>query len=182
MKIVVAIDSMKGSLTSMEAGLAVKEGILRAIADAEVIVKPLADGGEGTMEALSEGMGGEILSAVVEGPLGESVEALYGYLQKEKTAVIEMASAAGITLVGRGDLNPSAASTYGVGQLIKEAMERGCRDFIVGIGGSATSDGGAGMLSALGYEFLDADEKPVKRGAGFQAGEGYERALMSGRF
>ncbi|MEF9939802.1 MAG: glycerate kinase [Clostridium sp.] len=164
MKIIVAIDSLKGSLTSIEAGYAIKKGIARAI-DAEVIVKPMADGGEGTMEAIVEGMGGEMIPAMVEGPFGKPTKACYGYLDSKKMAVIEMASAAGITLVNQNQLDPLFASTYGVGQLILHAIERGARDFIIGIGGSATNDGGAGMLSALGFQFLNQDGAPIERGA-----------------
>lgn len=164
MKVVVAIDSFKGSLTSMEAGTAAKEGILAAKPDAEVIVKPLADGGEGTADALIEGLGGGRIDITVTGPLGKPVPAYYGYLEKSSTAIIEMASAAGITLIGGGEKAPGKATTYGVGEMIKDAMERGCRNFIIGLGGSATNDGGLGMLKALGYEFLDADGKDVGEG------------------
>lgn len=168
MKIVIAIDSLKGSLTSIEAGNAAKDGILRAFHEQEkkpeIIIKPLADGGEGTTEALIEGLGGELISVEVEGPLGCKVEAHYGILPDKKTAVIEMAEAAGITLVKREDLNPHRASTYGVGEMIGDAMRRGCRDFIVGIGGSATTDGGAGMLQALGVDLLAKGGQQIGRG------------------
>lgn len=157
MKVVIAIDSLKGSLSSIEAGMAAKEGILKAKPDAEIIVKPLADGGEGTVDALVEGMGGERIDVTVTGPMGEPVSCYYGFLKDQDTAIIEMASAAGITLVPDEEKNPFLATTYGVGEMIKDAMERGCRDFIIGIGGSATNDGGIGMLKALGYEFYDTD-------------------------
>ena len=157
MKVVVAIDSLKGSLTSMEAGNAAKAGILTAIPDAEVVVKPLADGGEGTVEALVEGMGGTYENVTVTGPLGSEVEARYGIMKDGKTAVMEMAEASGLSLVDRKVLNPWKASTVGVGQLLKDAIRKGCRNFIIGIGGSATTEGGIGMLSALGYEFYDEE-------------------------
>lgn len=157
MKVVVAIDSLKGSLTSMEAGNAAKAGILTAIPDAEVVVKPLADGGEGTVEALVEGMGGTYEKVTVTGPLGSEVEARYGIMKDGKTAVMEMAEASGLILVDRKALNPWKASTVGVGQLLKDAIRKGCRNFIIGIGGSATTEGGIGMLSALGYEFYDEE-------------------------
>lgn len=163
MKVVIAIDSLKGSLSSMDAGNAIKNGILKA-ADAEIIVKPLADGGEGTTDALIEGMGGEKITLKVKGPLGAPVEAYYGYLKESNTAIMEMAMASGITLVPRPDLNPMEATTYGVGEMIKDAIDRGIRNFIIGIGGSATNDGGTGMLTALGYEFLDAKGTPVGSG------------------
>lgn len=165
MKVVVAIDSFKGSLSSMEAGTAVAEGIYRADKDAEVTVRPLADGGEGTVEALTAGMNGRIESVKVTGPLGTGVEAAYGMIVATKTAVIEMSAAAGITLVDEQDKNPLHTTTYGVGELIQDAIKKGCRNFIVGIGGSATNDGGVGMLQALGYGFLDAAGRQVPYGA-----------------
>ena len=160
MKVVIAIDSLKGSLSSMDAGHAIKEGILKAT-DADVIIKPLADGGEGTTDALIEGMGGEKISLTVKGPLQTPVEAYYGYLQESNTAIMEMAMASGITLIPREALDPLNTTTYGVGEMIKDAVHRGIRNFIIGIGGSATNDGGTGMLSALGYEFLDTNGQPV---------------------
>ena len=165
MKVVVAIDSLKGSLTSMEAGIAVKEGILAARPDAEVIVKPLADGGEGTTDALIEGMKGERVDLTVTGPMGTKVQAYYGYLEETKTAIIEMASAAGITLVPTDRQDPLAATTYGVGEMINDAIKKGCRNFIIGIGGSVTNDGGIGMLKALGFVFLDSQGNDVGEGA-----------------
>lgn len=165
MKVVVAIDSLKGSLSSMEAGRAIEEGVKKAVKDAEVIVKPLADGGEGTTDALIEGLKGERIDIQVTGPLGEGVAAYYGFLPETKTAILEMAAAAGITLLPAGVKDPLRASTYGVGQMIRDAVNRGARDFIIGIGGSATNDGGIGMLKALGYEFLDKDGKAVGEGA-----------------
>ncbi|GHT84070.1 glycerate kinase [Bacteroidia bacterium] len=161
MKVVVAIDSLKGSMSSMEAGRAIEEGIRRAVSDVEVIVKPLADGGEGTTEAFVEGMGGEMRFLDVMGPLGEKQTASYGYLAETKTAIIEMASSSGIILVPREKLNPKKATTYGVGELIKDAIAKGCREFIIGIGGSATNDCGIGMLSALGFTFYDSAGNPV---------------------
>lgn len=164
MKVVVAIDSLKGSLSSMEAGNAVKKGILRVKPEAEIIVKPVADGGEGTTDALLEGSGGERVNLTVTGPMGRMVNTYYGYLPKTKTAIIEMASASGITLVSKSEKNPLLATTYGFGEMIKHAVIKGCRDFIIGIGGSATNDGGIGMLIALGYEFMDKEGKAVGQG------------------
>lgn len=155
MKVVIAIDSLKGSLSSMEAGMAIKDGILAAKPDAEVIVKPLADGGEGTTDALIEGMNGERIDLTVTGPMHTPVDAYYGYLKDTNTAVMEMASAAGITLVPDSEKNPLLATSYGVGEMINDAIQRGCRNFIIGIGGSVTNDGGIGMLKALGVRFLD---------------------------
>ena len=165
MKVVVAIDSLKGSMTSMEAGRAIKEGILNVLPDTEVIVKPLADGGEGTTEALAEGLGGEMVTVDVHGPLETRVQASYGMIRETGTAIMEMAAASGIILVGK-DKRPLDATTYGVGEMIKDAIQKGCRNFIIGIGGSATNDGGIGMLTALGYEFLDAEGKAAGIGAG----------------
>lgn len=167
MKVVVAIDSLKGSLSSMEAGLAIKEGVLAAQPDAEVIVKPLADGGEGTTDALIEGMNGERIDLTVTGPMHTPVDAYYGYLRETNTAVMEMASAAGITLVPDKEKNPLLATSYGVGEMIIDAIQRGCRNFIIGIGGSITNDGGIGMLKALGVRFLN--EKGEDAGEGGQA-------------
>lgn len=164
MKVVVAIDSFKGSLTSLEAGEAVKEAVLRAHTDAQVTVRPLADGGEGTVEALAAGLGGDLVKADVIGPHGERVSAEY-CIVGGKTSVIEMASAAGLTLVASELRDPMFTTTYGVGELIKHAIDRGCRSFIVGIGGSATNDGGAGMLSALGFEFFDKNGEKIPLGA-----------------
>lgn len=165
MKIVTAIDSFKGSMTSMEAGMAVAEGIHRADETVEVIARPLADGGEGTVEALVEGMNGIRQEVNVTGPLGEQVVCEYGIIESSKTAVIEMAGAAGITLVPDEKKNPLETTTYGVGETIKDAIQKGCRRFIIGIGGSATNDGGIGMLQALGYDFLNQAGEQVALGA-----------------
>lgn len=165
MKVVIAIDSFKGSIDSLEAGMAARAGVLRAL-DAEIIVKPLADGGEGTTRALVEGLGGEYIDVDVQGPLGETVRARYGLLEGGGTAVMEMAEAAGITLLPREELNPWSSDTYGVGQMILDAVGRGCKSFIVGIGGSATTEGGIGMLRALGWRFLDSEGREVKSLAG----------------
>ncbi len=165
MKIVVAIDSFKGSLTSLQAGQAVKEAILRLDDAAEVAIKPLADGGEGTVAALAAGLNGEMVEITVNGPLLQPVSAQYCILKDSHTAVIEMAAASGITLISAEQRNPLETTTYGVGELIRDAVKRGCRRFIVGIGGSATNDGGTGMLAALGYEFLDKNGDPIALGA-----------------
>lgn len=165
MKVVVAIDSFKGSLSSIEAGQAVKAGVLAAHPDANVIIKPLADGGEGTTDTFIEGLGGQRIDLIVTGPMGSPVSCYYGYLEKDKTAIIEMASASGITLVPAHQKNPLTASTRGVGEMILHALEKGCRHFIIGIGGSATNDAGIGMLKALGYSFLDEQGLDVGEGA-----------------
>lgn len=148
----------------MEAGRAARAGILAARPDASVTIKPLADGGEGTTDALIEGLGGSKIDITVTGPMGQPVQACYGYLDASSTAVIEMAAAAGITLVAPEERNPLIASTYGVGEMILDAAARGCRDFIIGIGGSVTNDGGIGMLKALGFRFLDKDGRDAGEG------------------
>ena len=135
------------------------------MSDADVIVRPLADGGEGTVEALALGMNGRIEKIRVTGPLGQTVEAAYGIIDDSKTAIVEMSAAAGITLVSDQERNPLNTTTFGVGEIIKDAINKGCRHFIVGIGGSSTNDGGIGMLQALGYEFLDSNGKQVEFGA-----------------
>ena len=164
-RVVIVIDSFKGSLSSIEAGNAAGEGVLKACPSAEVKICPLADGGEGTVEALVNGMGGEMQFLTVTGPLGEPVESSYGMIKESKTAVIEMASAAGITLVPKERRNPLHTTTYGVGEMIRDAIGKGCRHFIIGIGGSATNDGGIGMLQALGFDLLDQEGVPVRHGA-----------------
>ena len=165
MNITIAIDSFKGSLSSMEAGQAVAEGIRRVMPSAEIRIRPLADGGGGTTEALAPGLGGELKSLTVTGPLGRPVTASYGLIRERKMAVLEMASAAGLTLISQEERNPLEATTYGVGEMIRDAIGEGCRHFLVGIGGSATNDGGTGMLSALGFQFLDSEGQPIPLGA-----------------
>lgn len=163
MKVLIAVDSFKGSMSSMEAGNAVQKGIKMCMLDAEVKIMPVADGGEGTVQALVSGLNGELHTVTVKNPLGEDVDATYGIFGK--TAVIEMSAAAGITLIDKSELNPLVTTTYGVGQIIADAINKGYRDFIVGIGGSATNDGGVGMLQALGFEFYDKEGKHVPFGA-----------------
>ena len=165
MRVVVAIDSFKGSMSSLEAGEAISNGIKKAHKGAEVEIRPLADGGEGTVEALSIGMGGRLINVDVTGPVGRKVRAVYGIVDSSKTAIIEMSQAAGITLVSGDEKNPLYTTTFGVGELIKDAINKGCRHFVVGIGGSATNDCGIGMLQALGYEFLDKEGNQVGFGA-----------------
>ena len=165
MKITIAIDSFKGSLSTTEAGNAVADGFSRVFPEAEIYVSPLADGGEGTLDAIITARGGRIKTVRVSDPLGRIIDADYGIIDSDKTAVIEMARASGLTLLEAGEKNPLYTTTYGVGELILDAIGEGCRNFIVGIGGSATNDGGAGMLEALGVKLLDKDGKNVSRGA-----------------
>ena len=165
MRTVIAIDSFKGSLTSMQAGNAAAEGIHRVYPDAETVVRPLADGGEGTVEALISGMNGELREVKVTGPCGSPVIAGYGIIGSTKTAVMEMSAAAGLTLVPPGMADPMHTTTYGVGEMIRDAAAHGCRDFIIGIGGSATNDGGAGMLQALGFGLLNGHGEQIPFGS-----------------
>ncbi len=155
MKIVVAADSFKGSLSSAELAEAVEKGVHNVYPQAEVIKIPVADGGEGTVEALVDGTSGVYRTIKANGPLMSPVTALYGITGDGKTAVIEMASASGLPLVPTDKRNPMKTTTYGTGELIKDALENGCREFLIGIGGSATNDCGMGMMQALGMKFFD---------------------------
>jgi glycerate kinase len=161
MKIVVAPDSFKGSLTAVEVADAIGQGVREIFPEAEIVKIPMADGGEGTVQCLVNVTGGEILKEKVIGPLGGEVLAHYGILRDKKTAIIEMAEASGLTLVPENKRNPLITTTYGTGQLIKAALEQGCRKMVIGIGGSATNDGGAGMVQALGAKLLDKEEKEI---------------------
>ncbi|XOQ25331.1 MAG: Glycerate kinase [Mitsuokella multacida] len=154
MRIVIAMDSFKGSISSIEAGNVLKKAILDKYPDDIVRVFPLADGGEGTVDALAQGLHGSIVPVVVTGPLGTPIKSRFGYLPQTKTAVIEMADASGLPLVPRDRRNPLRTTTYGLGELIRAALDKGCRHFIMGLGGSATNDCGLGMLTALGFRFL----------------------------
>lgn len=160
MKVVISIDSFKGSLSSNRAADAVEQGILNVFKNAEVVKVPIADGGEGTVDALCDNR----ICVNVHGPLNDIITAEYG-ITNDGVAVIEMAAASGLPLVPIDKRNPMYTTTYGVGELILDAINRGCRRFIIGIGGSATNDGGTGMLSALGFEFLDEFGKPISLGA-----------------
>ena len=165
MKIVAALDSFKGSVSSWEAGSAVSSGIRSVDPTAETAVFPLADGGEGTVEALASALSGTMITRTVTGPLGLPAEARYALL-KNGTAVIEMAAAAGLPLVPKDRRDPMVTTTFGVGELIRDAIFRGCRHFIIGLGGSATNDGGIGMLAALGVRFTDEAGEPIPLCAG----------------
>lgn len=165
MKIIIAPDSFKGNMTAGEACAAIEEGILRADKNAEVIKLPLADGGEGTAKALTEAAGGCFTETSVKGPFGEQVTAAFGLIHNGKTAVLDLASASGIELIPREELNPMKATTYGTGELISAALDAGAQELVIGIGGSATNDGGMGMLSALGFRLLDRAGRTLGPGA-----------------
>jgi len=162
-KVAIAIDSFKGSLSSIEAGNAAADGVRRVFPDAVCDVRSLADGGEGTVDALVAGLGGDLKTVTVTGPAGKPTVATYGLLPGG-TAVMEMAQAAGITLVSGAEKNPLFTTTYGVGEMILDAIQNGVTKFVIGIGGSATNDGGAGMLQALGFRLLDAVGNDLPRG------------------
>ncbi|MBM7599246.1 glycerate kinase [Virgibacillus halotolerans] len=166
MKVIIAPDSFKGSLTAVEVTKSIKKGVINAFPDAETISLPVADGGEGTLETLVSATNGEIREVSVVGPLGNKVKAAYGILGDGKTCIIEMASASGLALVPEGKLSPLNATTFGTGQLIKQALDDGFSTFIIALGGSATNDGGAGMLQALGLNILDKEEKEIGYGGG----------------
>lgn len=163
-KIVVAPDSFKGSLTSAEVADAVERGIKDVFPQCNVVKAGVADGGEGTVEAIVKAVGGDMYAASVTDPLGRPVKAAYGIVRSGgvKTAVMEMSAASGLPLLLPDELNPWITSTYGTGEMISDALNRGCRKFLVGIGGSATNDAGTGMLSALGVRFLDSRGQRLK--------------------
>ena len=164
MRIVVAPNAFKGSLTALEAAEAIAQGVLSVARDAEISLVPIADGGDGTVEALVEATHGERRLVRVRGPLSEPVDAEYGLISGGKTAVIEMAKAAGLALLPPDRRDPRLTTTYGVGQLIQHAYDLGARHFVIGIGGSATNDGGAGMAQALGYHLLDESGRELPAG------------------
>lgn len=166
MKIVVAPDSFKGSVTALQAANAMETGLRRIFPAATIEKIPMADGGEGTVQSLVDATGGHFQTRRVLAPLGDEVDAQFGILADGETAVIEMAAASGLTLVPPDKRNPLKTTTYGTGQLIRAALEAGCRRLIIGIGGSATNDGGAGMAEALGVKLLEANGKPIPRGGG----------------
>ena len=164
MKIIIAPDSFKGNMSAGEACDIIEAGILRADNSITVCKIPLADGGEGTARAVTLAAGGRFVKTTVSGPLGDKIETQFGLIDDGRVAVLDMASASGIELVGRDKLNPMKATSYGTGQLIAAALDSGARELIIGIGGSATNDGGIGMISALGFKVLDARGQPVGQG------------------
>jgi len=173
MKIVIAPDSFKGNLSALEVANLIEKGIRRVYPKAKIVKVPMADGGEGTVQSLVDATKGRIIKREVTGPLGKKIKASYGILgdnlptgRQGKTAVIEMASASGLPLVPKKRRNPLLTTTYGTGELIKGALDRGCRRIIVGIGGSATVDGGAGMAQALGVRLLDKKGRGIGFGGG----------------
>jgi len=158
------MDSLKGSLSSIEANMAIKEGFLQANSDFNIQTLPVADGGEGTVEALVHATKGRFVETTVTGPLDKPVKARYGILGDEATAVIEIAEACGLPLLKKEERNPLFTTTFGVGEMILEALDNDCREFIIGLGGSATTDAGVGMLQALGYQFFNQEGLEVGHG------------------
>lgn len=164
MKIVIAVDSFKGCLSSSSIAKAVEEGIFNTLPECEVIKVPIADGGEGTVEALVDATQGEIITLPVHNPLMQPIHAGYGMTGDGRTAIIEMSAASGLDLIPLKPGNIMNTTTYGTGEMIADAIKRGCRNFIIGVGGSATNDAGTGMMQALGVRFTDDTEKEVEKG------------------
>ena len=166
MKIVIAPQGFKGGISGLEAARAIARGVLAAAPDAETVLIPVADGGDGTLHALVDATGGQIFTSTVTGPINQQVEAQWGVMGDGRTAVIEMARASGLAMVPPRRRNPRVTTTLGTGEILREALERGYRRVIVGLGGSATNDGGAGMATALGVRFLDASGNALPTGGG----------------
>lgn len=166
MRIVLAPDSFKESMSAAQAIAAMRDGVRTVLPDAECVGVPMADGGEGTVDAVVDALDGEWVTVEVADALGRPVPATYGYVPDRRLAVIEMAAAAGLELIPPADRDVLRASTFGVGQLISHALDRGAAELLIGLGGSATNDGGAGMLTALGAGLLDAAEAPLPPGGG----------------
>ena len=164
MKIVIASDSFKGSMSSLDVATAASAGVIEVYPDSEIVSVNVADGGEGTVEAIVDALGGEIVKVQVSDPLGRKIETSYGIAGE--TAILEMAAASGLPLLTVEERNPWATSTLGTGEMIMDAIARGCRKFLVGIGGSATNDAGIGMLQALGFRFYDANGELITQGCG----------------
>ena len=188
MKVVIAPQSFKGSISALDAARAIEEGVLRVVPDAGTVLVPVADGGDGTLETLVDATGGEVRSTTVTGPIGKLVTAGWGALGDGQTAVIEMARTSGLALLSLAERDPLHATTYGLGEVLREALDAGFRSFIVGIGGSATNDGGAGMAQALGVRLLDETGKDLPAGGAALAGlrrvdlSGLDERVMEARF
>ncbi len=188
MKVVIAPQSFKGSISALDAARAMVEGVLRVVPDAETVLVPVADGGDGTLETLVDATGGEVRTTTVTGPIGKPVTATWGALGDGQTAVIEMARTSGLALLSPAERDPLHATTFGLGEVLREALDAGFRSFIVGIGGSATNDGGAGMAQALGVRLLDEAGKDLPPGGAALADlrrvdvSGLDERVMEARF
>lgn len=170
MKIIIAPDSFKGSLSALEAAMSIQRGIKNIDVGIETVIVPMADGGEGTVQSLIDASGGRIVELTVRDPLFREIKSFYGIMGDGVTAVIEMAAASGLPLLLPEERNPLLTTTYGTGELIKDALNRGCRNFVIGLGGSATNDGGCGMAQALGVKFFDKGGKEIGFGGGELSG------------
>lgn len=159
MKIIVAPDSFKESLSAKAVASSITRGILKVLPEAEIIQIPISDGGEGLLDALVDVLKGKRISVKVKDPLFRTIEAEYGIIENGKTAIIEMAKASGLELLDKDERNPLVTSTFGTGEIIVDALDRGCRKIIIGIGGSATNDAGVGMVKALGGKFLNSKDQ-----------------------
>ena len=164
MKVIIAPQSFKGSVSALAAAKALQRGVLAAVPEANTVLVPVADGGDGTLDALVDSTNGQFFRSVVTGPLGQPIEAMWGVMGDGQTAVVEMARASGLALVPPKSRNPRLTTTHGTGQIIREALDRKVSHIIVGLGGSATNDGGAGMANALGALFLDEEGRPIPVG------------------
>lgn len=164
MRVVIAPQGFKAGIPGLEAAQAIARGVIAAVPDAETVLAPVADGGDGTLHALVDGTGGQVFTSMVTGPLGPQIESLWGVMGDGKTAVVEMALASGIALVPQRRRNPRLTTTTGTGEIIREALDAGYTRIIVGLGGSATNDGGAGMAVALGARFMDSEGRPLPPG------------------
>ena len=164
MKIVIAPQSFKGSIPALAAAEAIERGVRAAAPEAETVLVPVADGGDGTLDALVDSTGGRVIRSTVTGPLGRPLKAKWGVMGDGQTAVVEMALASGLALIPPSRRDPRTTTTRGTGEIIKEALDRGFSRIIVGLGGSATNDGGAGMAAALGVHFWDAQDRPLPAG------------------
>ena len=188
MKVVIAPQSFKGSISALDAARAMEEGVLRVVPDAGTVLVPVADGGDGTLETLVDATGGEIRSTTVTGPIGKPVTAGWGALGDGQTAVIEVARTSGLAMLSLAERDPLRATTYGLGEVLREALDAGFRSFIVGLGGSATNDGGAGMAQALGVRLLDETGKNLPSGGAALADlrrvdvSGLDDRVMEARF
>lgn len=167
MQITIAPNSFKGSLDATQVCDAIAEGLLKALPDVQIHKQPIADGGEMTTQIMVNALGGTIKETTVKDPLGREITAKYGVLKDKKTGVMELASASGISLLTKDELNPMRTSTYGTGQLIEKLLEEGCRKLIIGLGGSATVDGGTGMMRALGIRFTERNKSAIPLGGGY---------------
>src|SRR5712691_1284008 len=163
MRILIAPDKFKGTLSAREVGENIAAGLRDVLPDAKIDIVPMADGGEGTAEVISQALGGSWLECKARDPLGREIKARYGWIANKKLGVMEMSEAAGMRRLEPSELNPEIASTFGVGEMILDAAKRRTQQIIIGLGGSATNDGGFGMACALGFRFFDSDGNEIQK-------------------